>query len=123
VTTQGGFAAFESVDGKRLFYSRHAGGIFSVPVDGGPEEKLTTLPQCWGYWTVARQGLYLLDETRAGPTLEFFRFDTRQLSHVRSLPDSPACGESGLSLSPDEGRLAYVAATRGSDVMLIDHFH
>jgi len=46
VTRKGGFAAFESIDGRYLYYakSRDASGIWRVPVDGGEEIQVLDQP-------------------------------------------------------------------------------
>ena len=50
VTHHGGFAGFESYDGKTLYFSKFDGaGIWSIPVTGGEEQRLTQAPHL-GYW-------------------------------------------------------------------------
>jgi hypothetical protein len=55
--------------------------------------------------------------------LDLFRFATRRVETVRALPGEVACGETGLAATRDGRSLAYVAVTRGSDLVLIDNFH
>jgi Tol biopolymer transport system component len=122
VTRGGGYAAFESYDGSSVYYSRHhTPGIWRVPVAGGREQQLTDVPECWGYWTLARDGIYLLGAIgMPRPPLEFFSFATGALRPFRTVSGRPACGESGLSLSPDGGSLLAVEVQESADVMLID---
>jgi eukaryotic-like serine/threonine-protein kinase len=124
ITHEGGYVAFEAPDGRTLFYTKNASsGLFSRTADGR-ETRLTDLPQCKGYWALAPDGAYVVDSNApAGPTLEFFRFATKQSDLIRSLPGEVACGETGLAASPDGRTLAYVAVKRGSDLVLIDKFH
>ena len=64
VTRNGGFAAFESPDGRRLYYTKYdAAGIWTVPVDGGDERLVHDLPPTgyWGYWDIGRRGLYFVN--------------------------------------------------------------
>jgi Tol biopolymer transport system component len=124
LTSQGGFATFESADGRFLYYSKpRSPGIWRAPVDGGAETQVVDLPQCWGYWALAQEGLYALDSTaRPGPTIQFFPFSARPSVTVATLMGGPACGESGMAVSPDGRSLLYVDTVQGSDVMLVENF-
>jgi Tol biopolymer transport system component len=124
VTQDGGFIAFEGIDGRTLFYVKDATfGLFARTADGR-ETRLMDLPQCKGYWALAPDGIYLVDSNAPqGPVLDFFRFATRDLEFIRNLPGEVACGETGLAATPDGRALAYVSVNRGSDLMLVDKFH
>ena len=106
-----------------MFYTKHAAsGLFSRRPDGR-ETRIADLPQCKGYWALAPEGVYLVDSNaHGGPKLDLFRFATGRLEVVRSLPGEVACGETGLAATPDGTALAYVAVSRGSDLVLIDNF-
>ncbi len=58
VTRRGGFAAFESPDGKVVYYAkgRNVPGLWRIPTDGGEETELISSlePGYWGYWAVLR---------------------------------------------------------------------
>ena len=84
VTKGGGFAAFESYDGKTLYYAKGqaAPGLWKVPVEGG--EETVVLEQLgaglWGYWGLTQDGIYFYNaRTRA---IEFFSFATRKVTKV-----------------------------------------
>jgi Tol biopolymer transport system component len=50
ITHQGGYGAFESYDGKTLYYSKYEGrGIWTVPAGGGTEDRITDALH-HGYW-------------------------------------------------------------------------
>jgi len=124
VTSQGGFAAQESADGRLLYYSKpRSAGIWRAPVEGGVETLVMDLPQCWGYWALSEEGVYVLDaNAKAGPTIQLFPFSTRQPVSVARLAGGPACGEAGLAVSPDGRWLLYVDTVQGSDVVLVEDF-
>lgn len=124
VTSQGGFAALESADGRFLYYSKsRSPGIWRAPVEGGAETRVVDLPQCWGYWALAEEGVYVLDtNATAGPTILLFPFSTGQPVPVARLAGGPACGEEGLAVSPDGRWLLYVDTVQGSDVILVEDF-
>jgi Tol biopolymer transport system component/DNA-binding winged helix-turn-helix (wHTH) protein len=89
VTQHGGFAGFESSDGTTLYFSKFSGaGIWSVPVAGGEEKRITDAPHLgyWGSFAVTKDGLYLLDsEADRGPTILYYAFQTHRLSRILTL--------------------------------------
>ena len=107
VTQDGGFAAYESVTGDTLFYSkRSARGFWMRPTDGGPETQVLddlALPD-WGNWAVTEGGLYFVRRGGDGTTIAFHDFATGSSWTVASIPNiaSPS-----LEVSPDGQRLLY----------------
>ena len=64
VTKQGGFAAFESPDGKYLYYAKlDVAGLWRIPVEGGQESLVLDQlkPRQWGYWAVTDDGIYFIN--------------------------------------------------------------
>ena len=65
VTKQGGFAAFESLDGRFIYYAKglNANGLWRVRVDGGEEAPVLEFPKAgyWGYWALADKGIYFVN--------------------------------------------------------------
>jgi Tol biopolymer transport system component len=124
ITDGGGFAAFESPDGRDIYFTRYATpGLWSVPAKGGRVRSVLDRPPCWGYWTLAKKGVYVLDpDGPRGPRIALHRWGAERLDHVADVPAAPACGESGLALSPDERTLLYVGTARTSDVVMLDGF-
>ena len=69
ITRRGGFAAFESQDGKSLYYAKgmDIDGLWSVAVNGGEEAPVLDFPKAsfWGYWALVEKGIYFVNtETR-----------------------------------------------------------
>ncbi len=124
VTLGGGFAAFESADGRNVYYTKSSSpGIWNVPVGGGSERLVLDRPNCWGAWAVSNEGIYVIDtQTKRAPTVEFFPHGGGPPVDVAVLSGWPPCGEASLAVSPDGRTIAYVDAVRGSDVMMIENF-
>jgi Tol biopolymer transport system component len=128
VTKAGGFAAFESTDGKFIFYAKFdAPGLWRIPVDGG-EEKLILdklQPGLWGYWAVADKGIYFVNASaKPHPAIEFFSFAAQQVTRVALMEKDPALGNPGLAVSLDGRHILYAQVDQsGSDIMLVQNFH
>jgi Tol biopolymer transport system component/DNA-binding winged helix-turn-helix (wHTH) protein len=126
MTHHGGFGAFESYDGKTLYYSRfEGGGIWSMPVGGGEEHQITDAlhRRYWGHFAVTDTGIYLLDsEAAPKPTLMFYNFQTRLLTPVLQL-EYPAPAASNLAASRD-GRTLWSAqrGLRHSSIAMAENF-
>lgn len=106
VTRNGGYEAFESSDGRVLYYTRSGvPGLWSVPIAGGEEQLVwKELPENSRNWTPAAEGIYHLAPRPAGAApglvLQFFRISSQRVEQVADLPSIRA-RESGLSASPD----------------------
>jgi Tol biopolymer transport system component len=127
ITRNGAYDAFESPDGKLLYFvkSGDAPGLWSVPVDGG-EETSVLGPVSQSYWAVADKGIFFLDLTagvRALKPIKFFDFQTRKTRDIGSV-QSPVVGDiPGFSVSPDGRRMVWLQVDQAdSDLMLIDKF-
>lgn len=132
VTHQGGFSAFESSDGKTLYYSKwDKPGIFSRPVEGGTESLVTVelLPKLWGAWSLAENGIFIVipaqdaDKNEFHPELAFFDFSTKSMRHLHALDGTPHPGPI-LAAAPD-GKTVLIAQPDpgGSDIMIVENFH
>jgi Tol biopolymer transport system component len=123
VTRKGGQAAFESPDGKTLYYARgfDVSGLWMVPVEGG-EERLV-LEQLdvadWGNWGVAKEGIYYYN--RRTKAIELFGFATH---HVTEVPKPKAGPGTQLSfaLSPDGRSILWCEGRSTSNIMLVENF-
>ena len=127
VTRNGGFAAFESHDGRSLYYAKgiEVNGLWSVPVTGGEEQPVLEFPDVgyWGYWAVAQNGIYFVNTDTRPYALEFFDSAARRTVHIASLARAPIAWDSGLALSPDEQTLLYVQEDQvSSDIVLVENF-
>ena len=93
VTKQGGFAAFESLDGQSIYYAKglNVNGLWRVGVGGGEEAPVLEFPKAgyWGYWALTDKGIYFVNTTARPSALEFFDFATRRVRHLASLEQPP----------------------------------
>jgi len=127
VTRDGGFEAYETLDGKYLYYTKEylTAGVWRVPVTGGDEEQIPELDPVVNhrYWEMAERGIYFVDSAGT-PRLRFFKFATRQVITLATLPEAPPKGSQapsqivrGLSAAPD-GR-SFLDVRYGSDRVAI----
>ena len=131
VTRQGGFAPFESSDGKTLYYAKwNDSGIYSMPVSGGPETEITgeLLRGVWRYWSLTDKGIYLVRPGRQAnssevvPMLSFFTFETKKITDLRTLEKPPKQGP-GMTVSPDGKLLLFCQSDDGgSEIMIVENF-
>jgi Tol biopolymer transport system component len=126
VTNHGGYGAFESLDGKFLYYTKYPGvqGIWRVPTGGGEEmEVIPTLePEYWGYWGLVEDGIFYLDTT-AKPAIAFYDFLTGRTSRVFDLEGRPAREVTGLAVSAGGGTILYTQLDAVSrDIVLVENF-
>jgi Tol biopolymer transport system component len=126
VTHHGGFAAFESYDGKTVYYSKYeGGGIWTVPVGGGTEERITDALHdgYWGYFAVIDSGIYFLDsDAKQGPTILFYDFRSRHTTPVLTLNENPLPWTAGLAASTDGITLFFVQYKLTSSIALMENF-
>jgi Tol biopolymer transport system component/DNA-binding winged helix-turn-helix (wHTH) protein len=123
ITRQGGIAAVESRDGY-LYYAKDAPSppsIWRVPVDGGGAEEPVVDGLSYSInFAVGTRGLYFvaLNDTAAGPSVDFFDFSTRRRSTLVRLDKRFWFG---MTLSPDERSLVFpLVDSAGSNLMLVD---
>ena len=125
MTKKGGFAAFESPDGKAVYYAKgkEASGIWEVPVGGGEEASVLDQPSpgYWGYWALAANGIYFYDtKTQA---IDFFDFRTRQVTKIATPPKPPVQWASGFAVSHDGRWLLFTQMDESTAViMLVENF-
>jgi len=126
VTHHGGFAAFESPDGKLLYYAKGMTipGLWRTPTKGGEEVEIISSLEAgqWGYWAVVENGIYYLD-TREKPGIAFFNVTTRRTMRVFDLENRPATEAPGLTVSPKDGTILYTQLDALSrDLVLVENF-
>ena len=122
VTKNGGAIAFDSVDGKLLFYSKfNAPGLWMLALDGGPESQI--LPSLYSVdnFAVSKTGIYFARRTAEnGGSINFMSFSSRDIRELARI-HSPL--GSGLTVSPDGRSLLFEQADQiGSDLMLVENF-
>ena len=128
VTKQGGFAAFESPDGKYLYYAKlDVAGLWRIPVEGGQESLVLDQlkPREWGYWAVADEGIYFINsDSKPHATIEFLAFATSRLTSIATIEKEPINWASNLAVSPDGRWILYTQVDQSdSDIMLMENFH
>jgi hypothetical protein len=121
VTRHGGFAAFESPDGKLLYFAKGSTipGLWRVPTGGGEEREVIGSLEAgyWGYWAVVDNGIYYLDTTA------FFDLTTRRITRVFGLENLPAREDPGLAVSPDKSTILYTQLdASNSEILLVENF-
>jgi Tol biopolymer transport system component/predicted Ser/Thr protein kinase len=125
VTKKAGFAAFESPDGKTLYYAKgqNAPGLWTLPLQGGEETSVLEQPGAgyWGYWAVAQDGIYFYDlNTKA---IDFFSFVTHKISEIAKPEKAPSRFNPGLAVSADGRWLLYAQNDEEtSHIMLVENF-
>jgi Tol biopolymer transport system component len=122
LTKNGGAVAFDSTDGKLLFYSKfNEPGLWMLPLNGGSE--LQVLPSLYTFDTFAitKAGIYFAGRTANNEALiDFMSFSPRRMQEIARIK-SPL--GSSLAVSPDRRSLLYVQADQiGSDLILVDNF-
>jgi Tol biopolymer transport system component/DNA-binding winged helix-turn-helix (wHTH) protein len=128
VTHNGGFAAFESADGRFLYYAKgdDQPGIWRIPSGGGDEVQILPRPspQRWGDWALSDRGIYYADESGARPAIEFYSFSNRRTIRVAEVEGLPPFGDPGFTVSPDGKRIIFSQVDRSSvNLVLVEHFH
>jgi Tol biopolymer transport system component/DNA-binding winged helix-turn-helix (wHTH) protein len=121
VTRQGGAAAFESVDGRWLYYAKDTRpmSIWRVPVDGGEETKVLDYLSYNFNFAVTAKGIHLLALRDGVCSIEFFDFTTRKTTLLYTL-DRPFWF--GFAVAPDEKSLLFSKVdSQSSDLMVVDN--
>ena len=126
VTRHGGFAAFESSDGRYLYYAKdNEPGIWRMPTGGGDEIRILADPSQyhWGDWALSERGIYYVSDASPHPAIEFFDFASKRVSRVAELAGLPPEGDPGFAVSPDGTRIIFSQVdTSAVDLMLVEHF-
>jgi len=126
VTNNGGADAFESRDGKFVYYTKwEQRGIWRKPVQGGPET-LVIPDGTTFHWGLFDKGACLTDlDTAAGPTIKCLGFGSNRVMTAFTLPKGTRIDGHGPSFSAShDGRwFLYVSLERvESDIMMVDNF-
>jgi hypothetical protein len=126
LTREGGFGAFESPDGKHLYYAkgRSVSGLWRMPLGGGPEEPVLGQLKAgyWGYWGICNAGIVFADRDMGAATSSLFllQLPSRTITRVASMSKPIIIGDSGMAVTQD-CRQILVAQTdqSGSDLMMV----
>jgi hypothetical protein len=116
--------AWESSDGRFLYYSNDQPAIWRMPAEGGNSKLVLSFPSetAWGgEWALSDAGIYWLNiQASPRPAIEFFSFATASVTRAVTPPGNYAHG-SGFSVSRDGRWLVFAQRDYdGSDLMMID---
>ena len=123
---KGAKEAFESLDGKFVYYAKaDLPGIWRIPGEGGEETRLFEGGHA-SLWSVGQQGVSFLDLSNAvWPTVKFYSFATRKATLLRRLPKDTKfpTTDSSISVSADGKWILYTQLDQaGGDLMLVENF-
>jgi hypothetical protein len=119
VTRSHGGAAYESADGKHLyFYSEATGALFRMPVDGGEETQVAPAVASWDQISVTQKGVYFFSDAT---TLQLLDEKSGLIRTVFRLQGhSPS---NGITVSPDASTLVFSDQSNvRSDLLLVEPF-
>jgi serine/threonine protein kinase len=123
VTRNGGYTAYESVDGQTLFYTKGRGNsepLFARLLSGGAERQLPPSIYLKSLFPVA-EGIYYIGP-RSGEyyPLEFFQFSSNS---SRLLAKIGGYVDEGLSVSPDRKTILFTrSVSNDAHLMMIENF-
>jgi len=131
VTKEGGTEAFETFDGKSIYYAKSdVPGIWQVAAEGGEETRVVAQGQ-QSLWALTAQGICFFDAGRLLPnaqrgalTLKFYSFATGKVALLRKFPRETAVdtGSTALSVSADGRWILYTQLDQdSSDLMLVEN--
>jgi Tol biopolymer transport system component/DNA-binding winged helix-turn-helix (wHTH) protein len=124
LTRRGGWNAFESADGRLLYYAKQFvdAEIWRMPTGGGEEGPLPGMPhvEYSAWWVPTAAGIYFIAQGPV-PRVRFYDFATRAVKAIADLPGAPAPYVGGISVSKDGRYVIYSQIDEtASDLMLVD---
>jgi Tol biopolymer transport system component len=123
ITRHGGYVAFESPDGRSIYYSKEQGrtSLWRVPAGGGEEQQVLESVR-WLSFAMVRDGIFFVPGDASGPrSIRFFSFRTGAITVVVPIEGT---ANMGLSISPDGRYLLYSQTDQqSSELMLVENFH
>ncbi|MGJ5816278.1 hypothetical protein [Paludibaculum fermentans] len=127
VTQGGGFGAWESTDGRWLYFTKDRGGraIWRLPVAGGHEEVVFEGLDAgmWGNWRLFNDTIFFAG-VKPPYSLRAFDLNTRKETSLAELPNRPLVGDAGLAVAPDGSAIFIsLADPIASDLFLVEQFH
>jgi len=123
ITWHGGTVAFESPDGRFVYYSKArlaATSIWRVPVNSG-EERQVLDSVWWLNFAVAQDGIFFRRSNAGGPSpIGFFSFRSSATTDIAAIDGN---ADVASSASPDSRYLLYSQTEQqGSELMLVENF-
>jgi Tol biopolymer transport system component len=99
--------------------------IWRIPVNGGEEEPvlLGMTDLLIFQWVVTKNGIYYARNNNGSPVLDFYKFQTRQRSQIKELPETATGFFSSFEIAPDESYILYSKREpTKSDIILVENF-
>ena len=124
VTKQGGREAFESPDGRFVYYAKgDVPGLWRVPAEGGEEVKVLDRVR-QGSWAVWEGGVYFVDpEARTRRSIECYSFATGRTTRVATIEKELYWIAASLAATSDGRWILYVQVDQTeSDIVLVENF-
>jgi Tol biopolymer transport system component len=126
VTKKGGTEAFESLDGKFVYYAKAGStGIWKVPAQGGDEPQVLE-HGAQAVWALTGEGIYFSEVVSSIlPVLKFYRFATGQVEIFRKFSKDTRfdVNSTAFSISPDGRWIIYTQIDQASsDLMLMENY-
>jgi dipeptidyl aminopeptidase/acylaminoacyl peptidase len=124
--TKGGDEAFESLDGKLVYYGKlDRPGIWKLPAAGGVETRVLDRVR-ESLWALTGQGICFLDfSDSTGLALRFYNFATGKVTLLREFSKDTLVdtADDSLAVSPDGLWILYTQFDQsGSNLMQVENF-
>ena len=122
LTHNGGWVAFESHDGRSLYYQKYQLGpeLWVIPLGGGIEKQVLKSVRARNF-AVMDDGIYYMPDIAADNTtsLRFHSFITGRDIQIAPIKNP----YTGMTVSADRKTILFTMIVRtGSNVMVVDHF-
>jgi dipeptidyl aminopeptidase/acylaminoacyl peptidase len=145
ITHGGGFAPVESRDGKHLYFAKGLGrrGLWRLALKGADNNDKREQPvldslEHWGWWALAKEGVYFFNAEPAGSSgiffdvqpppkqkvkLNYLNLATGIRSELTTLDRAVSTCNRVMSVSPSGSDLIYEQLDReDADIMMVENF-
>jgi Tol biopolymer transport system component len=123
LTRNGGWTAYESADGRTLFYTKGGGGsepVFARLLAGGEERQVLPFVTARAFVPVAEGIYYIGSQSGEYYPLEFFEFSSNRSRLLTKIDGHVGMG---LSVSPDRKTILFTkSVSNDSHLMMIENF-
>lgn len=122
LTTDGGYAAEEAVDGILYYSKMNDFGLWRKAKDSPTEEKIFELSGInRANWSLTDEGIYYIDFKNRAPHLQFYSLADESVSDIRKLDKAGIWYEAGLAASLDGSQVLYTRLDRQDhDIMALE---
>jgi Tol biopolymer transport system component len=94
---------------EKIYFTLETRGLWQMNAEGGPITAVTGLEKkrFGRLWTVAKKGIYFIDEDSDRRALQLYDFGSGHISSVGNLPVDPLIGYPSLSVSPVDDTVLF----------------